>query len=156
MNRAFCEKHLDRLLGMSNKLSYALMLQTHLAEFTKKLYRDSIPLLKNTPDPKKQLAVLEKKRKSCYVCARKREFMSATYSAFAYMYRTDAEFDGRMREQPYFCLRHMHCLLEAAGRGAVEGGIPRLLQDAERYKRRVLTGAVGGFGLVLQKIRLPV
>ena len=42
--------------------------------------------------------------------------MSATYSAFAYMYKSDQEFDGRMREQPYYCIRHMHCLLKAAGR----------------------------------------
>ena len=114
--QGFCENHLERLLGMSNKLSLALMLQTHLAEFSKKLYRDSIPMLKNTPDPKRQLAVLDEKHKSCYVCARKREFMSATYSAFAYMYKSDQEFDGRMREQPYYCNRHMHCLLKAAGR----------------------------------------
>lgn len=114
--QGFCGEHLEMLLRSANKLSLALMLQTHLGALSKKLYADSVPLLKKTPDPKKQLAVLEKKRRSCYLCARINEFMSATYSAFAYMYKSDGEFDKRIRQQPYFCLKHMRLLMEAGAR----------------------------------------
>ena len=114
--QGFCKTHLEAMLGMSNKLSMALMLQTHLAEFSKKLYKDTVPLLKNTPDPKKQTAVLDKKRHSCYLCARINGFMNAAYSAFVYMYKTDGGFDGKMREQPYFCLNHTRLLFETAAR----------------------------------------
>ena len=114
--QGFCGEHLEMLLESANKLSLALMLQTHLEALSKKLYADSVPLLKKSPDPKKQLAVLEKKRRSCYLCARINEFMNATYSAFAYMYKSDGEFDKRIRQQPYFCLKHMRLLMEAGAR----------------------------------------
>lgn len=114
--QGFCGEHLEMLFESANKLSLALMLQTHLEALSKKLYADSVPLLKKSPDPKKQLAVLEKKRRSCYLCARVNEFMNATYSAFAYMYKSDGEFDKRIRQQPYFCLKHMRLLMEAGAR----------------------------------------
>ena len=78
--QGFCENHLERLLGMSNKLSLALMLQTHLAEFAKKLYRDSIPMLKNTPDPKKQLAV-----KLLCMCAKTRVYERHLFGVCVYV-----------------------------------------------------------------------
>lgn len=112
-DQGFCGDHLEAMLSMSNKLSLALMLQTHLDTFSKKLYKDTVPLLKKSPEPKKQLSVLAKKQNSCYLCTRINEFMNSTYAAFAYMYKLDREFEQKIREQPYFCVRHLQKLLEA-------------------------------------------
>lgn len=114
--QGFCSAHLEKLYSMSNKLSLALMLHTHLESFSKKLYKDTVPLLKSKPDPKKQRDVLDKKRRSCYLCGRINEFMSATYSAFCHMYKTDPDFEARMKTQPYFCMKHMRLLSETAAR----------------------------------------
>lgn len=114
--QGFCDRHLATMLGMNNKLSLALMLSTHLETLSEKLYRDSVPLLKKTPDPKKQLAVLEKQRGSCYLCARKNEFMNATIDTFAYLFKTDAAFEQKIKEQPFFCLKHTRLLYLAAAR----------------------------------------
>ena len=114
--QGFCGRHLDALFAMPNKLSLALILQSHMASLSKKLYSDSISLLKKTPDPKKQLAILEKKRTSCYVCSRKGEFMNATYGAFAYMYKANEGFEQKLKDQPYICLKHTQLLFSAAAR----------------------------------------
>lgn len=114
--QGFCRRHADALLAKPNKLSLALILQSHMAQLSKKLYSDSIPLLKKTPDPKKQLALLEKKRTSCYLCSRINEFMNATYSAFAYMYKSNDDFEQKLKDQPYLCLEHTRLLFLAAAR----------------------------------------
>lgn len=146
--QGFCGEHLELLLKSANKLSLALMLQTHLEAFAKKLYVDSVPLLKKTPDPKKQLAVLEKKRRSCYLCARINEFMNGTYSAFAYMYKSDGEFDERIRRQPYFCLKHMRLLMEAGARELSKDACRELcktLNDVNSAYAEALAGDIDWF-----------
>lgn len=110
--QGFCEKHLELLLKESNRLSLALMLQTHLTEHAKKLYAGCVPLMSKTPDPKKQVSVLEKNKNSCYLCTRINEFMSATLSTFLYMYKSDEGFDERIKEQPYICTKHTRLLFE--------------------------------------------
>ncbi len=115
--QGFCHAHMNQLLSRPNRLSMALMLETHLTEFSKKLYAGCIPLLQKNPDPKKQLGVLQKKRESCYLCSRINEFMRATVSAFVYMYKSNDDFDERMREQPFICLKHTRLLYESAAKG---------------------------------------
>ena len=106
----FCERHLENLLKESNRLSLALMLQTHITEFSKGLYANA--LLQSSPDPKKQVSLLTKNKQSCYLCDRVNTFMAATRSAFLYMYKTDPEMDSKIKEQPYICLKHMRQLFE--------------------------------------------
>lgn len=122
--KGFCSPHLAAMQGMSNKLSLALMLGTHLEALHKKVYKDTAPLFKKIPDPKKQQAALSANAKQCYLCSRINEFMSATELTFAFMYKTVPEFEAKIKEQPYFCLDHQKKLLEAA---------PREL-DKEAYK----------------------
>lgn len=115
--QGFCHSHFNELLSRPNRLSLALMMETHLTELSKKLYAGCVPMLAKTPDPKKQLSVLEKNRQSCYLCSRINEFMRATVSAFVYMYKSDEEFEARLKEQPFICLKHTRQLYEAAAKG---------------------------------------
>lgn len=108
--QGFCGRHLEALLKESNKLSLALMLQTHITEFSKKLYANG--LLQSSPDPKKQVSLLNNKRQDCYLCDRINTFMEATRSAFLYMYKTDEQMDSKIKEQPYICQKHMRQLFE--------------------------------------------
>lgn len=115
--QGFCNRHFESLLKESNRLSLALMLETHLTELSKKLYAGCVPMLQKNPDPKKQLGVLQKNRESCYLCGRVSGFMAGTLSAFVYMYKSDEEFDAKLKEQPYICLKHTRLLYEAAAKG---------------------------------------
>ena len=40
--------------------------------------------------------------------------MNGTYSTFLYLYKSDAEFDSRLKEQPYICTKHTRILFEMA------------------------------------------
>ena len=100
----FCHEHLEDLLKESNRLSLALMMQTHITEFAKKLYANA--LLQSSPDPKRQVSLLAQKKDSCYLCSRIDTFMSATISTFLHMYKTDEQMDEKIKEQPYICMGH--------------------------------------------------
>lgn len=115
----FCRAHFHRMLGMGNRLSLALMLESHLQY-----------VLENTPDPDGRkpgkLGKLKKydgespaqgmldQAESCYVCARVRDFESKYVSNVIYIYKKDPEFREKLKNQPYFCLEHAALLLEQA------------------------------------------
>lgn len=113
----FCREHFHRMLGMGNRLSLALMLESHLQY-----------VWENTPDPdaKKpgKLGKLKKydgespaqgmldQAESCYVCARVRDFEAKYVSNVIYIYKRDPAFREKLKNQPYFCLEHAALLLE--------------------------------------------
>lgn len=115
----FCREHYHRMLGMGNRLSLALMLESHL-----QYLRENLP----EPDGKKSgmLGKLKKydgespaasmleQSESCYVCARVRDFEQKYVSNVVYIYKKDPVFQEKLKKQPYFCLRHSALLLEAA------------------------------------------
>lgn len=112
--QGFCHKHMEMLLAEPKRLSMALMLKTLIEEHAKRLYSGCVPLLQKSPDPKKQVSVLSSNKNSCYLCSRINEFMNGTYSTFLYLYKSDAEFDSRLKEQPYICTKHTRILFEMA------------------------------------------
>ena len=106
----FCGAHYEKLMKESNRLSLALMLETHLTEFGSKLFANG--LLQSAPDPKKQIPLLAKNQASCYLCSRVGGFMSEALAVFLHMYKTDEQMDGKIKEQPYICLKHQKQLFE--------------------------------------------
>lgn len=114
----FCRGHFHQMLGMGNRLSLALMLESHL-QYT----------LENIPDPDSRkpgkLGKLKKydgetpaaemlaRAKSCYVCARVQDFEQRYVSNVVYIYKKDPAFPEKLQKQPYFCLEHAAMLLEA-------------------------------------------
>lgn len=113
-SKGFCNRHLKELMSRPNRLSLALMLSTHMAQFTKDIYSGCTPLLQKVPDGKKQYSALDKKRTECYLCNRINGFMSAALDAFIYMYKTDSEMSAKIAEQQYFCIKHTRKLFGLA------------------------------------------
>lgn len=113
----FCRSHFHQMLGMGNRLSLALMLESHLK---------SVAQLTPAPEEKKagKLGKLKKydgespapqmmeQVKSCYVCQRSAEFEKKYVSNIIYIYKKDAAFREKLKKQPYFCLEHTAALLE--------------------------------------------
>ena len=130
----FCRTHFHRMLGMGNRLSLALMLESHLQY-----------LIENTPEPdgKKpgRLGKLKKYEgenpggplgemaKRCYVCARAADFEKKYVSNVTYIYKKDPEFREKLRKQPYFCLEHTADLLEAGQKELPEEKYLELQRD---------------------------
>ena len=139
----FCRDHYRRMLGMGNRLSLALMLESHLQY-----------LWENTPDPDEKAPgklgrfkkydgespageMLERAR-SCYVCARVEDFEKKYVSNVTYIYKKDPEFPEKLRNQPYFCLEHTAMLLEAGKRELPETVYLSLQKDLLTLAKRRL------------------
>ncbi len=130
----FCRDHFHKMLGMGNRLSLALMLESHL-----QYVAEQIP----EPDGKRpgRLGKLKKydgaspaeemlaQAKRCYVCARVEEFQRKYVSNVVYIYKKDPAFPEKLRKQPYLCLEHAGLLLEAAQQELSEANYLSFSQD---------------------------
>ena len=130
----FCREHFHKMLGMGNRLSLALMLESHL-----QYIREQLP----EPEAKKpgRLGKLKKydgespaqdmlaRAGSCYVCARVADFQQKYISNVVYIYKKDPAFPEKLRKQPYFCLEHAALLLEAGQRELSQANYLPFSQD---------------------------
>ena len=109
----FCGTHYEKMLGMKNRLSLALMLESHLDEVKKGLDGSLLSALVG----KKHEAAgkyMEKMKGSCYICGKVSMHLARTISNLAEMYRVDGEFRAKYAEMPYFCIPHAKALLDGA------------------------------------------
>ena len=139
----FCRNHFHKMLGMGNRLSFGLILESHL---------DSVMQL--VPDPSnKQAGKLGKLKKydgetpagpmldqvkSCYVCARAADFEQKYISNIIYIWKKDPAFREKLKKQPYFCLEHTGLLLEEAKKDLSESNYLSFSEDVLALAREQL------------------
>lgn len=109
----FCRKHYDKMFQMNNRLSLALMLESHLDEIKAKttIWKNTIIGKDNT---KKAAENIRELKKSCYVCERTLEKFSKMMLCAVLLWANDRDFKDKMSKQPYFCLEHSEEYLETA------------------------------------------
>ena len=107
----FCKIHYDMLLGMKNRLSMALTLESHLIELQKELSPSGLSGL--FAKPVARVAELEK---SCYVCSRVNYHFARMTEVVISLWRSDPNFPTKFSNQPYFCLPHYRLLADTAKR----------------------------------------
>lgn len=109
-NRAgFCSAHFTQMLGQKNRLSLALMLQTHLDETRDQLFsRRKLFEPKNAR--KKRLSEINE---SCFVCEKVDWGMERLMRTFFEMYK-NPEIKQLLSEQEYICLPHFDLLQSIA------------------------------------------
>ena len=109
----FCKKHFDKMLTMNNRLSLALMLESHLAlvEDNTVIWKDSIVLKDNT---KKAHENMQKLHNSCYICENAKEKFEKMLLCAVILWNNTDDFRAKLREQPYFCIEHADEFLEIA------------------------------------------
>lgn len=139
----FCRTHFHRMLGMGNRLSLALMLESHL---------NSVAAL--VPEPSNQKAgrlgklkkydgesgapALAAQVKSCYVCQRAADFEKKYVSNVIYIWKKDDSFREKLRQQPYFCLEHTAALLDAGQKELSEANYLSFSRDLLELARKEL------------------
>ena len=98
---------------MGNKLSLALMLESHMNEL-----KDDVAVYKNSLFGKdvsqKFLDRTNALSKSCYVCEKVNEKFSKMIRTAVFLWETQSDFVNLFKEQPYFCLVHASSLVECA------------------------------------------
>lgn len=109
-NRAgFCSVHFGQMLKQKNRLSLALMLQTHIDETREKLF--SRKKLFEPKDARRRK--LSEINESCFVCEKVDWGMERLMRTFFEMYG-NAEIKQLISEQEYVCLPHYDLLQSLA------------------------------------------
>jgi hypothetical protein len=106
----FCVRHYDKMLEMKNRLSLALMLETHLKEIQK--------MAENVTDGgKKQArqaaAQLSDIADDCFLCRRISSTLEKYCNNIVFLWKTEPEFREKFLRQPYFCFAHTSALLKS-------------------------------------------
>lgn len=106
----FCHEHYSQLLRCKNRLSLALMLQTHLETLNKGVFAK-----KNLFESKfKKAKELSKHNSTCFVCSKVEWAMERLMVTVFDMYENSEEFRRLFSEQEYICLPHCEMLINAA------------------------------------------
>lgn len=113
--RGFCQRHLNQMLDGGNKLSLALILESHMAEYFSELESDKgINAMLKGGAGNESIKVLNKRQNSCYICDRLDFTFGKFISNTVLLWETEREFKDKLKAQPYICLPHMKALLEFA------------------------------------------
>ncbi len=111
--QGFCRRHYRKMSEMNNKLSLALMLESHLKE-----QKDKVAVCKKTLFGKdlnaKAVEQTKKLVNSCYICSRVEEKYAKMVYTAVLLWQKQTDFRTLLTEQPYFCLPHAAEFLENA------------------------------------------
>jgi len=108
--KGFCHKHYTAMAGMNNRLSLALMLESHLAH----IERDCLAQLDSKKTVKASAFTMEDIAASCFICSRITEFLTHYYDNIAHMWRVEPDFRALFGEQERICFRHAAGLMDRA------------------------------------------
>lgn len=103
----FCKIHFDQMLKQKNRLSLALMLQTHLQELDKNIFGRKSLFEGKTAKQKKVSQINEE----CFVCSKIEWGMSRLMVTFYELYGKEKEFRELFADQEMLCLHHYDALV---------------------------------------------
>ena len=124
--KGYCNKHFSMMLAMPNKLSLALVLETHLKEVCEKLdkFENEVNseknkkngLIRKNKDSLMQKLSEETKKtvSTCVICDKLNETVERYTEVFFYMWEKDEEFRKRVMNSKGFCLKHFSKLIKCA------------------------------------------
>lgn len=123
--KGYCNKHYAMMLPKKEKLSLALVLDTHINEIRQKLdtLKEAVEnaksekktLFKRNTDGAKQLEDTVKTiEKSCVICEKLDYTMDRYISVIFYLWEKEAEFRDKLIKSKGFCLPHFNRLIKGA------------------------------------------
>ena len=125
--KGYCNKHFERMFRCRNKLSLALVLETHLEELRKKLdvYDKEVQTLKAGKTglfkksgagetAKKISTLLSENESKCMICEKINDTAKRYCEVMLYMWANDEKFREKFSKSKGLCLKHERMALEAA------------------------------------------
>ena len=111
--KGFCKHHFDMMLAKPNKLSLALILESHLDTVRGKMKGNA---LKNIviPKHKTQIKATKTLSESCFICEKIDYHINRMIETTVFLHGYDAEFRQKTKKQNFFCLPHYQKMLEYA------------------------------------------
>jgi hypothetical protein len=111
--KGFCKEHFNMLLNGKNKLSLALILESHLDELKNNIKGNFFNSITKTKG-KNALKTADKVNDSCYICDKIEFNFSKMIATAVLLWETSGDFKDKIRKQPYFCLPHYERILKYA------------------------------------------
>lgn len=105
----FCLTHYDMLLKQNNRLSLALMLNTHLAQL-----REEVLDKKDGMFGKSKAKKLSEEKETCFVCSKVDWGVNHMLETVFTMFKNEESFRKLYSEQEYLCMPHYRKLMAAA------------------------------------------
>lgn len=105
----FCSCHFDQMMKAGNRLSLALILDSHLQEIDKQIFADG-KIFK--PSEKKTLYRAVRLEETCFVCSKLNFGMANMIDTVYRVYESDKEFRALFSEQTELCLPHYRLLMQ--------------------------------------------
>ena len=98
----FCYKHYGDMLKRGNRLSFALMMESHIAEIFKDINGSDLLKYPGATAIKR----INSLNDDCYICTRIENSFSKMIETAALLWKEEKDFRKKMDEQPFFCLPH--------------------------------------------------
>ncbi len=105
----FCGRHFERMLKMRDRLSLALMLETHLAEVRKNITEAGIFV-----SSAKKAARAKELTQTCFVCEKINWGFERMLDTLYRTYESNRDFRAMFDSQDYFCFQHYTLLSNGA------------------------------------------
>lgn len=107
----FCKIHFEQMRACKNRLSLALMLQTHLQELQKHVFDDKKFLETKEGKSKRTAEKVGKIVNDCFVCNKIEWGLSRLLGNMFDLYKNEGEFRQLYAEQEFLCLPHYKILM---------------------------------------------
>ena len=138
--QGFCFPHYRMMLNKRNRLSVALMLESHLDEVEKQVFAGLPMLGKN---PRKQASSAGQAAGSCFVCRQVDWAMERMLATVCRLWESERDFRALFLEQPALCLPHFSLLVETAQSKMSKKALPDFSKAAANICRGYLTALRG-------------
>lgn len=109
--QGFCITHYRQLLKRNNRLSVALMMESHLAETEKRVFA-GLPLIGKSGARRAKAA--DKAAQTCFVCSQVEWGMERMLATVCRLYGSERDFRELYGAQEYLCLPHFSRMVEGA------------------------------------------
>lgn len=129
----FCKEHYDMMLKEKNRLSLALMLQTHIDEVRKTAF-NKVTMF-DTKAAKS--AKLSKINSSCFICDKVESIMNKMLKTMFELYQ-DEQFHKLFIEQEYICLPHCEMLKTVAPKFLPKKSLDAFEDDCNALSKKYL------------------
>lgn len=106
----FCSRHYSDMLSAKNRLSLALMLETHLREIETLA---SITPKTGKKELKSSVDRLIHISEGCFLCDRISSTLEKYCNNIVYLWKSEPVFREKLQKQPLFCFQHMTGLLKS-------------------------------------------
>lgn len=134
--QGFCFRHYQQMLGQRNRLSVALMLESHLDELEKQVFSGLPVIGKSAP---RQGRSAGKAASSCFICDQVETTMQKMLATVCRLWEEQRDFRDLFATQEVLCLPHFSALTEAAASRMDKKSQPAFAQAAAQLCHRYLT-----------------